>query len=69
MEINKIIYSRYNTIYVSQISSWPYQTCVSVNNSLSGKLVLPLEFSIKFYERFKLASVPFVIADFNLLSH
>ena len=35
------------------------ETCVSVNNKLCGKLVSPLEFLIKFDERFKVTSVPF----------
>ena len=42
--------------------------CVSVNNNLFGKLVSSLKFRIKFDERFKVTTVPFFIADFNLLS-
>ena len=45
------------------------QTCVGVNNNLCGKLVLSLEFLIKFSifdERFKFTSVPFFIPDFSL---
>ena len=45
-----------------------FETCVSVNNILCGKLVSSLEFSIKFEERFKINSVPFFIPDLNLLS-
>ena len=39
-----------------------------MNNNLHEKLVSSLEFPIKFYERFKVTSVPFFITDFNLLS-
>ena len=39
-----------------------------VNNNLCGKLVLSLELPFKFDERFRVTSVPFFIADFNLLS-
>ena len=35
---------------------------------MSGKLVSSLELPIKFYERFKVTSVSFFIADLNLLS-
>ena len=45
-----------------------FETYVSVNNSLCRKLVSSLEFPIKFDKRFKVTSVPFFIADFNLLS-
>ena len=41
------------------------ETCVSVSNSLCGKLVLSLKFPIKFDERFEVTSVPFFIPDFN----
>ena len=41
---------------------------VSVNNNLCIKLVLSLEFPIKFDERFKVTSVHFFMADFNLSS-
>ena len=44
------------------------KTCVLVNNNLCGKLVSSLESPITFDERFKFASVPFFIHDFNLLS-
>ena len=42
-----------------------FETCVSVNNNLCGKLVSSLELPIKFDERFKVTSVPFLIPDFN----
>ena len=45
-----------------------FDVCVSVNNNFCGKLVTSLEFPIKFDERFKFVSVPFSIADFDLLS-
>ena len=45
-----------------------FETCILVNNNLCGKLVLSLELLIKFHERFKITSVPFLIPDFNLLS-
>ena len=45
-----------------------FETYVLVNNDLCGKLVLSLEFPIKFDEKFKVNSAPFFIADFNLLS-
>ena len=45
-----------------------FETCALVNNNLCGKLVLSLEFPIKLDERFKVNSVPFFIAYFNLLS-
>ena len=44
------------------------ETCVSVNNNLCEKLVSSLELPIRFDERFKVTSVPFFIAEFNLLS-
>ena len=45
-----------------------FGTCVLVNSNLCRKLVLSLELPIKFDERFKVTSVPFLIPDFNLLS-
>ena len=45
-----------------------FETYVSVNKNLYGKLVSPLEFPIKFDERFTVTLVPFFIANFNLLS-
>ena len=45
-----------------------FETCVLVNNSLFGKLFSLLESPIIFAERLKVTSVPFFIADFNLLS-
>ena len=44
------------------------ETCVSVNNSLCGKLLSSFEFLIKVDERFKVTLVPFIIPDLNLLS-
>ena len=44
------------------------EICVSVNNNLCRKLVLSLESSIEFDERFKVTSVSFSIPDFSLLS-
>ena len=44
-----------------------FETCVSVNNSLSGKLVSSLEFQIKFNKKFKVTLVLFFISDFNLI--
>ena len=41
---------------------------ISVNNNLCGKLVSSLELPFKFDEKFNVTSVPFFIADFNLLS-
>ena len=38
-----------------------FETCVSVNNKLYGKLVSSLEFPIKFDERFKATSVLFLL--------
>ena len=46
-----------------------FETCVLVNNNLCRKQVSSLEFPIKFDERFKVTSVPFFVADFNLLSY
>ena len=43
------------------------ETCVLVNNSLCEKLFSSLELPITFHERFKVTSVPFFIANFNLL--
>ena len=45
-----------------------FETCVSVNNDLCGKLISSFEFPIKFDKRCKITSVPFFIPDFNLLS-
>ena len=45
-----------------------FETCLSVNNNLCGKLVSSLELPIKFDERFKATSAPIFIPDFNLLS-
>ena len=45
-----------------------FGTCVLVNNNLCGKLVSSLKIQIKFDERFQVITVPFCIADFNLLS-
>ena len=36
------------------------ETCVSVNNNFGKRLVSSLEFPIKFDERFKITSVPFL---------
>ena len=38
-----------------------FQITVWVNNNLCGKLVSSLELSIKFDERFKVTSVPFLL--------
>ena len=43
-----------------------FESCASVNNNLCRKLVSKLP--IKFDGRFKSSSIPFYIADFNLLS-
>ena len=43
------------------------ESCVSVDNSLCGKLVSSSNFP-KGYERFRVTSVPFFIVDFKLLS-
>ena len=40
-----------------------FETSVSINNNLCGKLVSSLEFPITFDERTKVISVPFFIAD------
>ena len=45
-----------------------FETCVSVNNNVCGKLVSSLESPTTFDERFKVTSVPFCIHDFNSLS-
>ena len=45
-----------------------FETCVLVNYNLCGKLVSSVEFPIKFDKRFKVTSVTFFVADFNLLS-
>ena len=44
------------------------ETCVSINNSLCGKLISSLESPITFGEIFKVSSVSFSIPDFNLIS-
>ena len=44
------------------------ETCVSVNNSVCGKLAPSLESPITFDERFKVISVLIFIPDFNLLN-
>ena len=43
-----------------------FETCVSANNNLCGKLVSSLKFLIKFDERFKVTSVPFL---FQILTY
>ena len=45
------------------------ETCVLVNNNLSGKLFSSLESPTTFDEIFKVTSVPFFIPDYNLLSY
>ena len=46
-----------------------FQTCISVNNNLCGKLVSSLESPIIFAEIFiEVTSFSFFIIDFNLLS-
>ena len=45
-----------------------FETCLSVDNNLSEKLVSSLKFPIQFDKRFKVTSVTFSMADFNLLS-
>ena len=45
-----------------------FETCVLLTNNLCRKLVSSLEFLRKCYERFKVTSVLFLIADFCLLS-
>ena len=44
-----------------------FESCVLVNNSLCRKVVSWLELPLKFDERFKVISVPFFIANCNLL--
>ena len=44
------------------------ETCVLTYNKLSGKLFSSLESTAAFDEGFKLASRPYFIPDFNLLS-
>ena len=44
------------------------KTSVLVNNNLCGKLFSSLESPATFDESFKVASAPFFIPDFNLLS-
>ena len=43
-----------------------FEICVSVNNNLCGKIVSSLEYLIKFDERFKITSVPFL---FQILTY
>ena len=45
-----------------------FETSVLVNNNLSGKLVSSLKSPAAFDERLVVASAPFFIPDFNLLS-
>ena len=45
-----------------------FEPCVTVINISCRKLALSLEFPLKFYEKFKVALVPFFIPDFGLLS-
>ena len=45
-----------------------FETYVSANNNLCGKLVSSLEFPIKFYEGLEDSLVSLFIPDFNLLS-
>ena len=45
------------------------ETCLSVNNNLWGKLVSSLESPIMLGDNLITTSVPFFIADFNLLSY
>ena len=40
-----------------------FESCLSVNDNLCGKLVSSLEFPIKFDERFKVTSLTFFIAE------
>ena len=42
-----------------------FETCLSVNNSLCGKLVSSLEIPIKLDERFNVILTPFFITDYN----
>ena len=44
------------------------RSCLSVNNNLCRKLVSLLESPMTFDERFNVASVPFFIPYFNLIS-
>ena len=44
------------------------ETCVLVNDNLYRKSVWSLDSATTFYKRFKVAWVPFLILDFNLLS-
>ena len=46
-----------------------YKQSQQANNSLCGQLVSSLEFPIKFVERFKVMSVPFLIPETKLLSY
>ena len=41
------------------------ETCVLVNNNLSGKLFSSLKPSTTFNESFKVTAVPFFVLDFN----
>ena len=45
-----------------------FENFVLLNNNLCGKLVSSLELPIRFDEGFKVTSVPFFIADLNLLT-
>ena len=45
------------------------ETCMLVNNNLSGKLFSSLESPITFEEIFKVTLVPFFFPHFNLLSY
>ena len=45
------------------------QTCLSVNNNLTGKLVSLLESAIIFDDNLISTLISFFIADFNLLSY
>ena len=47
---------------------WSFETCVLVSNNLCRKLFSSLELPTTFHENFKVASVPFFVPDFNLLS-
>ena len=49
-------------------ASRSFETCVSVNNNLCGKLVSSLDSPITFDERFKVTYVTFFIPDCILLS-
>ena len=49
-------------------ASQSFETCVLPNNYLCGKSISSLESPTIFDERFQVTSVPFFIADFNLLS-